>query len=362
MTSISHLGHFPFCVKRLAEDGAPFEAWDGATYVFNSSNTSKRPSKTESSLVTVYGTHTPYPVGFTLAELMEIFWRCKRFDLSVDGSISVTSPAITANGGYYTGDPPVWVATSATVPSISLTASNVGPAYVQGDYTFDAFGGAGTEQPDPPKHKVCMGPFSGIKWNPYDSSNVYLPPPTLLALGLTFSFGESDTDSNTDSAEGSSASNSATVAIGLDMRLSLEDVIFAEDKYWPRFQSVNPNNKIFADVRRSSEARQPSGDWTNVSEIRIALYQISSYFNEGIPDGAEISRTIPFEITLSEGNTIAFPVGTWRQVYTAWAAPETEVDHPHDASLVPSMPTFKIVCTKWWEYGGIYDENTGQPT
>ncbi len=57
-------------------------------------------------------------------------------------------------------------------------------------------------------------------------------------------------------------------------------------------------------------------------------------------------------MTLQGGNVVLFELGTW-------------VDHPagftNDPSLLAAIPTFKLDCTKWWEYDGVYNETTGAP-
>jgi hypothetical protein len=77
-------GHFPFCVAEVAEDGEPFEVWDGTTY-YTPSLTST-PSKSSSELVTVVGDGTNYPLKLTLDEVMSLYWQQKIIQVSVDWS------------------------------------------------------------------------------------------------------------------------------------------------------------------------------------------------------------------------------------------------------------------------------------
>lgn len=75
---------FPFPIWELAEDGQPFEIWDGTTFssedpppLMMTPLAGGRPSKESDSYVTVVGNGTMYPVGFTLEKFTEFFYRNK---------------------------------------------------------------------------------------------------------------------------------------------------------------------------------------------------------------------------------------------------------------------------------------------
>jgi hypothetical protein len=107
MSAISFLGSFPFCIKETAQDGLPVEIWDGTTY-YDSLGPSEDgayvgpeeevlrwvPAKnagvssydengdfTGDLRVDVVGEGTERPVGLTLEELTFMYWRVRRWDV-----------------------------------------------------------------------------------------------------------------------------------------------------------------------------------------------------------------------------------------------------------------------------------------
>ena len=90
MASITHLGYLPFCIPSA-------QPWDGLTYytgeyLYEPSNFaqyalspflfSNIPSASSIDFTPVYGQGTFYPVGFTLNELMELYWRVAAFEVT----------------------------------------------------------------------------------------------------------------------------------------------------------------------------------------------------------------------------------------------------------------------------------------
>jgi hypothetical protein len=73
-------GWFPLCVTEYAEDGELIDEWDGTTYDYSSS----LPSKSESSLITVVGQGTPYPVGVSLLHAVALSQRIGFFKITHD--------------------------------------------------------------------------------------------------------------------------------------------------------------------------------------------------------------------------------------------------------------------------------------
>lgn len=92
---------FPFRVKEFAEDGLPFEEWDGSTVHQLGSAQTRRPSKSSSELITVYGAGSYYCIPLTFHELMSYFWRVKimslRFTaLPTDFGTSISGDAVAS--------------------------------------------------------------------------------------------------------------------------------------------------------------------------------------------------------------------------------------------------------------------------
>jgi len=98
MATVRHLGLFPFCVKEFAEDGEPFEVWDGVTLfktTIDGEEGPSFPSKSSSELITVYGNGTEYNFGLTLSELMLIYWRVSKYKITIEGDFVVSLPSLT---------------------------------------------------------------------------------------------------------------------------------------------------------------------------------------------------------------------------------------------------------------------------
>lgn len=108
MASISHLGHLPFCIPEVAQDGKPFQVWDQVT-LFGKN----KPSKSASEDITVYGSGTEYFIGLTLEELMLFYWKAKTYKLSFANKFTFTTPQVSVTTGYWdtSVDPPEWVST-----------------------------------------------------------------------------------------------------------------------------------------------------------------------------------------------------------------------------------------------------------
>jgi len=69
-------GHFPFCIDAG-------EMWDGTTYFDN------KPSNASDKQTKVVGPGTLYPVGMTLEEVAEIYWRMKYIKASCSYEVDV---------------------------------------------------------------------------------------------------------------------------------------------------------------------------------------------------------------------------------------------------------------------------------
>lgn len=114
VTSPGMRNGFPFVVVKHAEDGEPISLWDGTTF-----GPFGTPSKSSTEDIRVYGPGTDNPVGMTLLELSELYWRVKAithsWNLTItfcDGGTSYTgsgsgSRVVQSNGRedlYYTNE------------------------------------------------------------------------------------------------------------------------------------------------------------------------------------------------------------------------------------------------------------------
>jgi hypothetical protein len=107
MRGILYKGWFPFAIPQVAEDGLPFQQWDGSTQAQKSF--SWLPSKSSSSYVTVYGANSLYCISMTLDQLIEWYWRVSQataiFTATSYAGVSSTGQGGTASitGTYYGG-------------------------------------------------------------------------------------------------------------------------------------------------------------------------------------------------------------------------------------------------------------------
>lgn len=74
----SKFNGFASSTNSYDEDGEPYQAWDGSTLFGHG------PSGSSSKYIPVYGPGTSYPVGFTLNELIELYWRIKYIKITVN--------------------------------------------------------------------------------------------------------------------------------------------------------------------------------------------------------------------------------------------------------------------------------------
>ena len=124
--SSSKFNGFPFPIHEKNTDGSDFELWNGLFYkgdlanpnlpLFNRSLPQSNSESAETPIDKLYGPGTNRPIGFTLNELIQIFWRVKRYNinisassesttLSLSGATGVTSDTLFASGE--SGEPPI---------------------------------------------------------------------------------------------------------------------------------------------------------------------------------------------------------------------------------------------------------------
>jgi hypothetical protein len=68
---------FPFPLRHRSANGLPFEAWDGSTLDITG-------VPTASSGADVYGIGTGHPVGLTISQMAELFWRVRKLRVDFD--------------------------------------------------------------------------------------------------------------------------------------------------------------------------------------------------------------------------------------------------------------------------------------
>lgn len=104
MRGILYKGWFPFSIPRVAEDGNPFSLWDGSTQA-NDGHGNWLPSKSASSLVTVYGPGSLYCLALSRDQLVEWYWRASSVQMAVAttqyGGVSASGSDTAAVSGPY---------------------------------------------------------------------------------------------------------------------------------------------------------------------------------------------------------------------------------------------------------------------
>jgi hypothetical protein len=104
MSAFYPFGYFPFRVVEKDQHGDPLELWDGTTYGPNLDEEEfeiRDPSKSSTEYILVAGPGTAYPMGFTLEELSEIYWRISILKVTLNYnyylSLSTESVTLTVN-------------------------------------------------------------------------------------------------------------------------------------------------------------------------------------------------------------------------------------------------------------------------
>ena len=84
----------PFIPKTTAEDGLPFEHWDGQTFLESDwSIYTLRPSKRKDQLISTYGPGGTFYIRLNYSQLIELYWRVRRVIISFQASASITALA-----------------------------------------------------------------------------------------------------------------------------------------------------------------------------------------------------------------------------------------------------------------------------
>ena len=93
MSRVNYLGFrngFPFPIRELAEDGKPFEEWDGSTLC------GEVPSKSADTPVTVFGAGSLYGLKLNFSQLVELVWRVKQIKFSLEAAQGEASISVDA--------------------------------------------------------------------------------------------------------------------------------------------------------------------------------------------------------------------------------------------------------------------------
>jgi len=367
-------GYFPFCVREVAEDGEPFEEWDQTTFFveiddldFPEGNL-RYASKITTGRVTVYGKHTPYPVGFTLQEMSWLYWRISKWDSGFQDMTNLTVPAITANGGHYTFINPdfTWNPDSVTSDALtlnlsSLTANSKGVSKAriyrvpQENFLFTA-----ANVIDDSSLLVCPGT---LFWKSDDTLSIDIGPPLAVkgAAGEWPHFGEIHNDVVVGQLCGVSTELTLDCRGGLGLRIT--DIIKIGDLYYPGFWGADLDvveaDGLSLEIFRSQAKEEgfQDGPAPGTRQEFTNTFENSSWFSRTWLPGGRIYTEEPYtpsagviSVTLTFGPfSKTFNLGCW-------------VDPLNPNNFTPAGSVAYLAEAKsYFTYGGIYNEDTGAP-
>jgi hypothetical protein len=331
MATVRHLGLFPFCVKELAEDGQPFEVWDGVTLfetTIDGEEGPSFPSKSSSKLITVYGNKTEYNFGLTLHELMLIYWRVSKYKITIDGDFEVSLPSLThtvtkTQCGY---------SVTATATADASSASLLLP-----------FSDEASSFSENESGKVCYEQFflNIINSDGDDSfddnvqnNSAQSPPPGCFTSAKAVAYQRVDAG--------------ITVSVGFD---PFSDVQVISVKQQDGTFIYYPNSFFGAGSSASTLTEKSEGDGANMQRERKSN-RVSTSFGP-VPSGANVTLTIGFPWGDKD-----FTLPLYRFLIFTGETADTALPSIADLSVKLSF--------EYWPYdpndglGPIYDSATGE--
>jgi hypothetical protein len=293
-------GFFPFPISR--DD---VEEWDGSTF-YNGA-----PSNASDKTTRVVGPFTHRPVGFTLEELSRIFWRVKHWKITAD--FTVKEMGLVEDGEIEPGVPNFEWDVAFTYPfNVTFDGGDIDPGRDSGDGTIDA------------KYKYEHTTISATA--PSTIDQIYLEGKISGESYLC------------------TGANSRLFSLSLDVGLSVAVVFeiffqslptyYLNDLYYPYLviQTAQQNGITSAYSFKDGETSQ--------------IATTTSGNPDAIADYTEASSAVTF---FGHSVPIRWPDGEWVKIDT------------EDQFMVFSPNAISIEPSKFWSYGGIYDEDTGAP-
>jgi len=399
---------FPFLIPQLAEDGKPFEEWDGAT-VFKPHNPlgttpdiTVYPSKSSSQLVRVYGDGSNYCLKFTLAQLVEFYWRAKIIALSQSGFPVLTgTTSVSVTGGHWVSSGTTWNwvtdSSSASVSGKTLNAEDC------------VFG-----------FSSDIIPLFGWEWRrdgAFNSNRTITESDLVLQpAGVTYDAtgdshyqvgGFSGRGSNGGIDTGTSESTSCAASNGFSFSLntgvvglyngqdflggsaclgpnSWNVIQAAPDEFWycpiaifPLQLNPSPESgmppygqpasgcgcEAFASGNASATQSVEAGGELQITKGKswnasACFTNALPYTPEGATDTFSVGGHFPFRVALKSGNVDGKLFGYLSQRTSSQGSAEASID----ISLTPvsAIPTIIYGATKYWGYDGLWDEDNGE--
>lgn len=358
-------GWFPFPIRGEGSATDTFSEWDGST-TFEVSGI-KTPSGSSSKLVEVYGNGSRRPCGFTREEFSAMYWRVRRWELSLPNEETLLSvPSISTSGGYYSGL--TWNPTSATAAASTVVATEIDLSKtelnqnVRGSEVGHRWNAADSEWIDT-LHDIMLCPGTEMPgtgqqlWAPWDGDLLPIDSVGFDIFPFPWAYlNAGKTATSEDPQSGAYAMTSAQFAFAtrtfsdtndpVASPFVFTDTIFADGKYWPKIGSF----WFFAQVQRIATHDEQDGPAPGVVTVSDSD---ESRYCEAVTAGASgfdlsMELAVPVEIVFL-GKTHSFNLAV------------RSIDaEPFDPAVFTVFPTIRIAAGHYWSQGGIYDEDTGE--
>jgi hypothetical protein len=339
--SIVHRGHFPFPAPQARTIYYDYGISDYKSHPYEVFSGTGTPELWH------VGPRTDFPLGLTLEQACKAFWRVAALDHTYEGTVTASTPLIDASGaGYYTfnGIPPSgWTpapfsiaANTATWPSKSLFAEK--------------------------------SVLARRDWNSDNSSNRICPAPVTEAL---FNYGRAATIMESDGAEptgwgphwvddqvtenasssGGSAFRTRTFTVSTDYTGYFGQIFipYVDGLYWFPFPGFQLN--LFA--RYSGNWLETGGMVSFSSQRNLVLWIARRDTEISTSNRTATNIAVPVQLEMGDeiitGTANGYLDNIWSNT-TGYAPPDLTID-----------VVGKLVAQKYFDYGGIYDPDTGLP-
>lgn len=309
-------GFFPFCIKEAEE-------WDGETYY------GFRPSGSNTSYIPVVGQGTPYPIAMSLEEVSALYWRTRVARLQVDQIAVTTIAPQTVTGVSFAALPENFTSAQWNQLVFYPDGDTANPVENQEEFFLDE----GFLPPSSYLKLVCKSAKTGV----VSFRTEYAPASALL---------------------------------GVPSKTDFPDVEWFEiDVASPLFANWGEATGAFsASLVVCSEGYQEPAVLIKGSEYYPRIL-VGFYF--GSPDGVSESGIVEISSQKLFGKSEKFygPAGSVQfapdsllsgkqiNLFYSWSYSDGTEEEPPPT---PSVSNAVLSFPKWWTYGGIYDETTGE--
>lgn len=332
-------GPLPFMILGRAQDGLPFEVWDGTTF-WNDGGYNRR-SKSSDFLVHTVGAGGYYHWGpFELEDVCEIVWKWKEYKIQCSSAGSTVDPlgeSTATSDSSLTS--PLFIARGIRVSSTFVPAREVDLSVAGSNGYINGYATLEGRTPDS-DFEGGIKTFTNGTEAEYPDTDGTSTEFSYRLPGIPY-FAEYDSGYYFEERF-----NSPKVAKGPD------------GKYWLHPDSL-PGTDVF-EVGGNGFVNSPSpallawvfSRFSVLDDLRILPTQIPATSYEALIPSYEY-QSITVELNLSRGLVTtyldALKVEYWELGYG---------DYPAYSFTVTS-PKIIFTPTKFFTYGGMYDENTG---